>query len=320
MPRRTLGWPITLGVVMIVLLVVLSVGWVVLNIRQAGFESQRSGLYWALLAVGSVFLVLLLLGVVSYLTLLVSAINLNQRQSNFIDAVTHELKSPIASLKLYLQTLGRRQVDHQQQSDFVRFMLNDVERLDGLINHLLDAARLDHAIEPSQLEEIDLAELLARSAESVKDRYHLGPEAFELRLDSALVRARWADLEMVFRNLLDNAVKYGGNPPRVIVECRRQGDKALVRVTDNGAGIPPVWRRKIFNRFVRLGSELERTKPGTGLGLYIVRTQVEKLRGRVHSRDRQPGPGTVFEVQLPALPASGPANSTESVDAGAASP
>ena len=131
--RRSLGLPITLGVVMIVLLLALLIGWIVLSIG-----------YWSVLAVGATFLVLVLVGVILYLTIAVKQISLNQRQSNFIDSVTHELKSPIASLKLYLQTLRRRSVTEAQQADFYRFMLDDLDRLDMLINHLLDAARLDH--------------------------------------------------------------------------------------------------------------------------------------------------------------------------------
>ena len=132
--RPSLGWPITLGVVMIVLLVALTIGWVIVNVSTA---------HWAVLAIGATFIGILIVGVVAYLVLSIKAFRLNQRQSNFIDSVTHELKSPIASLKLCLQTLSRHQLSPEQESDFHRFMLEDLQRLDNLINHLLDAARLD---------------------------------------------------------------------------------------------------------------------------------------------------------------------------------
>jgi signal transduction histidine kinase len=107
-------------------------------------------------------------------------------------------------------------------------------------------------------------------------------------------------LTLIFRNLLDNAVKYGGSEPEVVIESRRSADQtAVVRIADNGSGIPPRWRRKVFGRFVRLGVELEREKAGTGLGLHIVRTLVRQLRGKIYVRSREPGPGTVFEVVLP---------------------
>ena len=122
---------------------VLTVGWVLVTVFGALKDASLSGVYWALLSIGSTFILLLVVGVVLYLILSIKAINLTRRQSNFIDSVTHELKSPIASMKLYLQTLSRHQVSQQLQADFHRFMLEDLERLDHLINQMLDAGRLD---------------------------------------------------------------------------------------------------------------------------------------------------------------------------------
>ena len=142
-PRRSLGWPITLGVVLIGSIITLGVGWVLVSIAAA-LGSKNAAFYWVLLAVGVSLLVLVLVGVIIYFALAVKAIALSQRQSNFIDSVTHELKSPLASLKLYLQTLTRRPVPPVEQLDFHRFMLEDVERLATLIDHLLDAAKTMH--------------------------------------------------------------------------------------------------------------------------------------------------------------------------------
>ncbi|MEZ6090381.1 MAG: histidine kinase dimerization/phospho-acceptor domain-containing protein [Pirellulaceae bacterium] len=162
--RRSIKWPIILGVVMILLVVALTIGWVVLTVIGGLKDPESAPIYWASLSVGAVLLVCILAGVIVYLTVTVKAINLNQRQSNFIDSVTHELKSPIASLKLYLQTLGRRQVTDAQRQDFHRFMMEDVERLDNLINHLLDAARLDREAEPKPIEDCRVDEILNRCA------------------------------------------------------------------------------------------------------------------------------------------------------------
>lgn len=299
-PRISLKWTITLAVVMIVLLVALIVGWIILTAREVIEGTGSPGLYWTLLAVGTVFLALVLVGTVLYLTLSIKAINLNQRQSNFIDSVTHELKSPIASLKLYLQTLNRRPVGQDQAADFYRFMLEDVERLDLLINHLLDAARLEHEEPPAdQPLDVDLPALLAACAAAACVRYHVPRTAVQIACGPILIRGRQVDVDLVFRNLLDNAVKYAGSPPEVVVEARLAGDRAIVQIADNGRGIPQHMRRKIFGRFVRLGLELERDKPGTGLGLYIVRTVVKRMRGQINLRDRALGPGTTFEVDLP---------------------
>src|SRR5690606_32695313 len=144
----------------IVLLVVLIVGWVVLTVVPVVTGEGSAGLYWTLLAVGAVLLAFVLVGVVMYLVLTIQAVNLNQRQSKFIDSVTHELKSPIASLKLYLQTLNRRQLTPEEQHDFYRYMLEDVERLDSLINHLLDAARLERKPQEGEDDDVLLPEIL----------------------------------------------------------------------------------------------------------------------------------------------------------------
>ena len=281
---------------MIVLVIALIAGWALLPFGH----SVSAGLYWTIVGVGAVFLVLVLVGVVLYLLISVKGVRLNQRQSNFIDSVTHELKSPIASLKLYLQTLSRRQVTEAQQSEFYGFMLHDIERLDTLINHMLDAARVDNQSLPSDETEVDLPAMLRTCAETACIRYRVPADTMRLDLAPATIFARPMDVEMVFRNLIDNAIKYGGAKPVVEVESHANGNGTVVtRIIDNGRGIPKQLRRKIFGRFVRLGSELERSRTGTGLGLFIVRTAVKRLHGKIDVRDRLDGSGTVFEVRLP---------------------
>lgn len=324
-PRRSLGWPILLGVVLIASIIALGVGWVLVTIAAA-LGSKNAAFYWAILGVGVALLVLVLVGVIVYLALTVKAIALSQRQSNFIDSVTHELKSPLASLKLYLQTLTRRPVAPSQQADFHRFMLQDVERLDTLIDHLLDAAKTLQRRPTTGPNVTALAPVLEHACSSAVQRYGVPAEAVRLECPgpataagadrdddagpgpgpgSLRVRGREADLEILFRNLVDNAVKYALPEPRVEVSAQvTPAGKVLVRVADNGPGIPVSQRRTIFRRFVRLGSELERSKPGTGLGLFLVHSLVRQLRGRVTVRGRQPPPGTVFEVELPAAPAA----------------
>jgi signal transduction histidine kinase len=298
--RRSLRLPIILAIAMIVLLVALTVGWVLLAVFGYLEDKERSAFWVTVLVLGTVFLVLVLAGTVVYLTLSIKAINLNRRQSNFIDSVTHELKSPIASLKLYLQTMSRRRVTDAERDRFHAVMLADVERLDHLINHLLDAARLDKIPTRDASESIDLASSLADCAHSVCLRYRLPQETVRLQLEPCMIRMRRVDLDMIFRNLIDNAVKYAGTPPHVEVrQVFVAPNRCRVWVSDNGTGIPRQLRRKIFGRFVRLGSELERKTPGTGLGLYIVRTLVKRQKGRIVVLDRRDEQGTVFEVELP---------------------
>lgn len=289
-PRRSFGWPITLAVVMIVLLVLLMIGWVLLAIGK-----------WTLLAIGTTFLLLVLVGVALYLTIAVQQISLNQRQSNFIDSVTHELKSPIASLKLYLQTLSRRSVTEEQQADFYRFMLEDLDRLDELINHMLEAARVEQTPAEEELVDVDLPTVLDSCAQSVCQQHRVPLETVRLNVAPSVVRGRPIDVDMLFRNLIDNAVKYSSGPEaEVTVESHVNGRGMVVtRIADNGPGIPAKLRRKIFGRFVRLGNELERQQTGTGLGLFIVRTLIRRMKGVISVRGRGSQSGTVFEVELP---------------------
>jgi signal transduction histidine kinase len=310
--RRPLSLAIILAVVMIVLLVVLTVGWVLLNVFAAMANEHVAGVYWALLAIGTTFIALLVVGVVMYLALSIKAINLTRRQSNFVDSVTHELKSPIASLKLYLQTLNRRRLSGQELTDFYGAMLEDVERLDHLINQVLETSRVETGYTDGEVEDVPLAPLLAECAEMACHRYRVPKDTVRLDIAPCLARGRPIDLDIVFRNLLDNAIKYAGPQPLVEVTTRLEDGWAVTRVCDNGRGVPAHARRKIFGRFVRLGSELEREKPGTGLGLYIVRNLVRRLRGTVRVSDRPSGPGALFEVRLPGKAAATAANRPES--------
>ncbi len=301
--RKSLKWPITLAVVMLVCLVSLTVGWVLLNVAGAK-DSSSSYVYWIILSIGTIMFACVVLGVVAYLLLSIQQINLNRRQSNFIDSVTHELKSPIASLKLYLQTLGRRNIGEEQRQDFYRSMLMDVDRLDQLINHLLDVARLDHQKSKSSNEEtgaIRLDTLLIGLADLTRQRYGLAADAIKLELEPIQFQGRELDLNILFRNLIDNAAKYASDPPEVSIVLEMAGKPGWLRVTisDNGPGIPRKMRRRVFGRFVRLGNELERTKTGTGLGLFLVRSVVRQLKGRITLDDRPKGKGTRFDVWLP---------------------
>lgn len=298
--RRNLSLPITIAVIMIVLLIALIVGWVLITVWGATQDEQAAPLYYTVLPIGATFLAAILAGVIFYMVLSIKAINLSQRQANFIDSVTHELKSPIASLKLYLQTLNRRSIPPEKVGLFYETMLEDIERLDHLINHLLEAGRLDRRREDAEEGDVRLDKVLAGCAQSVALLYRLPPDTIKVKSVPCTVRGLHGDIEIIFRNLIDNAVKYSGKDPEVKVQLRvKYNDEAVIEVTDNGPGIPFSQRRKIFGRFVRLGLELQREKPGTGLGLYLVRTLVRRMKGEVRVKDPPKGTGTVFVVMLP---------------------
>lgn len=300
--KRSLRLPITLAIVMAGLLGVLTVGWVILAGYRATSESGDPSLGWTFLALGTSFIGLLLAGVVMYMVLTIKAINLGTRQSNFIDSVTHELKSPIASMKLYLQTMLRHPVTEEKRYGFCSLMLEDIDRLNHLINQMLDAGRLEAGRVEGSLSNVDLSEVVAECADITIKRNRVPTESFQFELEPCFVRAAPSQVSIVIRNILDNAVKYAGHPPRVEVTVEPEDDRRVViRIADNGRGIPPGARRRIFRRFVRLGSELEREQPGTGLGLYVAKTIVKRMGGRIRVRNRVQGTGAVFEVVLPRI-------------------
>ncbi len=309
MSRR---YAILIAVLMFVVLVALTVGWVLVSVVGAVQNDQNAPIYWTLLSVGSVLFIALVVGTALHLALSVKAINLSRRQSNFIDAVTHELKSPIASLKLTLQTLTRRKLPESQQQIFFAQMLDEIERLDGLVNHILDAGRSETPLQIAENQTANLTDVLRNAITTVCIQYHLPdtlfqwdfPEYSAQVMDTEHFPSFWAHIEAndaltLFRNLLDNAVKYAGTPPRVAIQLTSDEKYQIVRVADNGPGVPQELRKPIFQRFIRGGNELEREKPGTGLGLSIVRSLVHRWSGHVHVvESRADYPGACFEVRL----------------------
>jgi signal transduction histidine kinase len=301
--RKSLKWPILVAILMIVMLVGLTVGWVLLNVFSAldAEKASRSSIYWVLLSVGAVLFAFLLAGVILYLIWIIQNINLNRRQSNFIDAVTHELKTPIASLKLYLQTLHRRDVQGPQRQQFYSTMMEDVERLDRLINQLLDVARLQRdQQDPASKEWVSLRSVTQECIERLAKQHSLSLEVFEVTIQDCQVLAHRIDIDVLLGNLLDNAIKYSSAEPYIEVRITFQNQSALIAISDNGPGIPRHLRRKIFSRFYRAGDELERRKPGVGLGLFLVRSIVERLKGSITVSERIKHPGATFLVTLPA--------------------
>ena len=299
--HRSLRFPITLSVIMIVLLAALIVGWVLMGTFSALADRRSAGAYWTALSLGSVFFGAVIVGVVLYLVWSIGMIRLHRRQTNFLDSVTHELKSPVSSLKLCVQTLSRGNLNAHQADDFHRFMLEDIERLDAMIDHVLEAARMDAPTAPTG-DVTDLPAVLRECARSVCEQRRVPVDTVRLDLHPCAAQAAHADLALIFRNVIDNAVKYAGRPPEVTVTLRvAHGRYAVVCVADNGPGIPRKQRRRVFSRFVRVGDELERKRPGTGLGLYIVRTLVRRHRGRVCVSEGSTGAGTVLEIRLPCV-------------------
>ena len=289
--RRTLTLPITLSVVLITLNVGLMITWIVMLAQLY---------YYATLATGVVLFVLILIGLSLYLVLSIQSVRLHQQQVNFVDSVTHELKSPIAALQLYLETMQMRSVTDEQRKEFYGVMKTELQRLDHLISQLLEVGRLDALGQETVPEDIPMEELLRRAAELACAQHKCDfANVFTFDCEPAIVNARRMVLEIVFGNLLDNAIKYGGESPKVDVRLRvKDRSRVLIDVADNGLGISADARKRIFQMFYRGGNELERRKKGTGLGLYITRTLIHILKGKISVHDREGESGSVFTVEL----------------------
>ena len=260
---------------------------------------------------GAFFLGLLLLGVLALLRVLRHEVGLMRQQANFLSAVTHELKSPLAVIRLFCETLQMRALEPARQASYLGTMLQEVERLDGLVANLLAVARLDAERVTVHRELIELDEAVAACLGQMRlDALPAGP----LRADMVYrappaplwVQCDLEALRCIVRNLLDNAIKYGQAEGRPIeVAVARAGGAATVRVTDYGRGLEPAELPRIFAKFYRVGDELVRQREGSGLGLYLARALAEAQGGSVTGFSPGLGCGTVFALTLPLAATNG---------------
>jgi signal transduction histidine kinase len=296
---RRVSVPITLTVFLVTVTVALTVGWQILVVRERiSFTEGFSAVHWVLVCLGSVFFVLIIAVAILQAVWLVREIRTNQRQQNFIDAVTHELHTPLASLRLYLDTLRGKSLDEDRRQEFFAIMADDLETLERTIDQILRAARTAGRAHNSP---VDLSALLAACVDEVRERHGLGAGDVSLGLPGrAWVRGDVEQLRVAFRNLLENAVRYGGSSVKVDVRLRSISARKLeIAVADQGLGIPPTALHGLFQRFKRLTHEGARPTRGLGLGLYIVRNVIRAHRGEVHAESDGAGRGSRFVVTLP---------------------
>ena len=319
MARRSIGFPLALGIVLSLMTAALAVGWQVLVVGDLPTVTEGlTTLHWVWIVLGSAFFVLLIVGLVWLCAWLVREMRLNQRQQAFLDAVTHEMKTPLASLRLYVETLARRDPPAEQRRAFLERMDEDVHRLEHTVEQVLAAARAEaRSRAPAEL--FDLTELLEGCADEARQRHALPVAALRLRIPPGL--SAWGnrlELMMVFRNLLENAIKYSPSPVEVTVRATASGeDRVRVAIEDRGIGIEPKELRKIFQRFYRAGRDVQRQAAGLGLGLFIVRNLVRRQGGRVEASSEGSGRGSRFVVTLRTAP-RGEAARQETLPAGAA--
>jgi signal transduction histidine kinase len=304
MARRSIGFPLAVGVVLVLLVLSLAVGWQILLVSDVRRAAQGlTSLDWALLLLGGLFFLLVIAGLLWLSAWLVREMRSNQRQRAFLDAVTHEMRTPLASLRLYLDTLERHDPDSEQRQQFLSRMRTDVERLDRTVTQVLTAARAEEPGRRATLGVVRLSDVLRECIAEIRAHHGL-PEA-AVRLDGvdAAVRGDANELAVVFRNLLENAVKYSDQPVEVTVRVGAGGEgRVRVEISDRGIGIPSGELRKIFQRFYRAGRDVQRTAAGLGLGLFIVRNLVRRQGGGVVARSEGRGAGSRFVVTLRAAP------------------
>ncbi|QQS40864.1 MAG: HAMP domain-containing histidine kinase [Acidobacteriota bacterium] len=289
--RKSTIFFVVLGVLLIALAIALQVGWILLNLQQI-----------ALLVLGIVFFALLITGLVLNTTFLVREIRKNEQQDAFLNAVTHELKTPLASIRLYLQTLKQRDLSPEKRSEFYDIMLADSDRLLGTVEQVLAASKTKEKTRRSKAAPVDLREVVAESAAQIVTRYNLPEKAIKITdgSDALMIEADREELQTVFLNLLDNAVKYSGDDPDIAVKFRlRSTGMAEVHVKDRGRGIPSSELKSIFKRFYRVRGSGASDPKGTGLGLFIVRSIVGSYGGRILVKSKGLNKGSTFIVRLP---------------------
>ncbi|MEQ1947096.1 MAG: HAMP domain-containing sensor histidine kinase [Bryobacteraceae bacterium] len=287
--HKSIAFFISLGIGLILFIVLLYVGWVLLGWRQG-----------ILLFFGVLLTLIVIAGIVLNTTFLVREIRRNAQHDAFINAVTHELKTPVASIRLYLETLQTRPVDEAKRHEFYQTMLDDSDRLLGTIEQILRTGQIGQSRRPVHTSSIDFGRMVEECMARARRLYHVSEEALTFQPGPhVMIQADADEVRAAVSNLIDNAVKYSGSNPKVRVETATDNKFVTVRVEDNGPGIPEAERKQIFKRFYRVPGPLATRIKGTGLGLFIVRSVAKRHGGQAWVESNGPGPGSTFVLQLP---------------------
>ncbi len=291
--RGAIATSITLGVLLAGLAIFLSIPWILLNKARVAY-----------MVLGLIFFALLVAGVVLNTVFLVREVKRNERQDSFLNAVTHELKTPIASIRLYLETLERRELDEVQRRKFYSIMRADSDRLLATVEQVLKAGQLGQRARQQNRAVIDLAPLVAECVAVTLERHHLPPDAIVLEPVSGQVKLRVnaiaEDLKTAILNLLDNAVKY--SPAQVRIRATlaiKDYSNVALAITDQGIGIPEDELKRVFKRFYRIPGRYAVKIKGTGLGLFLVRTIARQHGGTINATSPGSNQGTTMTLTLP---------------------
>ena len=298
--RGTIVFFLCLGVGLVALAVALNVGWIILNWREG-----------VLLLFGIIFFALIIAGMVVNTIFLVRELRRSEQHDSFINAVTHELKTPVASIRLHLETLQRRELPEARKQEFYRVMLSDADRLTDTVEQVLRAGRAGDKKAGKEKADVDIGQLVRDCMEAIRTRHHLQPES--MRYEEAAsngqgmhVKGSPEDLRTAVSNVLDNAVKYSGDHVDVRVRLETHDERRLIlSVQDHGVGISPDDLKRIFKRFHRVTNRSLAHVKGTGLGLFIVKAIAKKHGGKAFAVSEGEGQGTTVVIELPRMESSG---------------
>jgi two-component system, OmpR family, sensor histidine kinase SenX3 len=292
--KTAIAFFVTLGVSLAAAAMVLNISWIILNWREL-----------VPLILGVIFFGFIIAGVILNTIFLVREIRRNEQQDSFLNAITHELKTPITSIRLYLETLQKRDLDEMQRKEFYQVMLEDTQRLSGTVEQVLRAASVVQKSAPLSRGELALRPLVQDAVELARSRHHLSPQAMDWGPDGQpaeqlTVMGDREELFTALSNVLDNAVKYSPQDPNIRVEVVTPDlNHVQIRVSDHGVGIPGGELKRVFKRFYRVLTPDSPQVKGSGLGLFIVRAIARRHGGSAYAESDGPGRGTTVTIQLP---------------------
>ena len=293
--RRSVIFFTVLGICLVAIAVTLNVSWLVINWRRG-----------ALVVFGVILFLVIIAGMVLYTVFLVREIRKNEQHDSFINAVTHELKTPVASIRLYLQTLQTRDLDDAKRREFYQVMLEDSDRLLHTIEQVLRAGSTQSQFRRIAQLRVDLGEIAGECIALARTRFHLSEPALSYQRHTdgpAIVLGDADELKAAVWNLIDNAVKYSASDPKVSITLEETADHSryALKVSDRGAGISPHELKRVFRRFYRIHGMSVRAK-GSGLGLFIVRSVAKRHGGKAYAESEGTGRGSTFTILLPRAP------------------
>ncbi len=264
------------------------------------YEKKLHQRWQMVLGEGGVFLSLLLFGIYRTNIAFNREVELSRQQKNFLLSVTHEFKSPLAAVKLNLQTLQKHQLEEAKQKEVLRKAIIETDRIDTLVENVLLATRIDSHSDQLFFESFHLSEFVHKTVSDHVERMERNHDIVHQITPGIHIKGDRLALSSLLVNLLENAEKYSAHEALIEVGLARSNQEAILTVRDHGIGISEKEKNKIFSKFYRIGNEETRKTKGTGLGLYIVKHIVNMHKGKIEVRDNHPT-GTVFEIRLPVV-------------------